>query len=98
MTSNARCGQAREEAVMRNCIAGSRIGVVFVLAACSGPKVDLGGQGLARGGSDNDASAKDAPKSTVCTSLVDVAACAYPGRCSDGSGYLFDLPTLSCST
>lgn len=29
---------------MRKCIAGSGIGVVFVLAACSGPKVDLGGQ------------------------------------------------------
>jgi hypothetical protein len=83
---------------MRKRIGGSGIGVVFVLAACSGPKVDLGGQQLANGGSDNDASAEDAPTSTACTSLVDVAACADPGRCSDGSGYLFDLPTLSCST
>jgi hypothetical protein len=89
--------------IMKSCLV---LGVV--LAACNGPRVDLGGseaENVVRGdgATASDASSPVAvpPSPSPITppppsAPFDAASCAYAGPYSDGSGYLADIPT-SCS-
>jgi hypothetical protein len=75
------------------------ITLLLALAACNGPKLDLGG-GPADGSAGGDSVPAEQTQgatefrdsAATCGYPVISAACVYSGGCSDGSGYLQDPP------
>jgi hypothetical protein len=73
---------------MKKCIA-----IVVAVAACNGPQVDLGGgQSDASSSESDSAIPDDAPQVLMRCGASSSAACGYAGTCSDGAGYLANLP------